>query len=95
MLWTLKPRVTPAEDLPHQGKADELFTVLIFLKEPLEIVKEHPIKNRVFRMMLAVDPCHGRGDDSRDGPDCRRMPCIPDVPEMHTSAHFFKSVNEG
>ena len=41
-----------------------LETILIFSKEPLKIIKEYPIKNRVFRMMLAVDPCHGREDDS-------------------------------
>jgi hypothetical protein len=34
-------------------------TILIFLKKPLERIKKHPIKNRVFRMPLAVDPCHG------------------------------------
>ena len=38
-----------------------LETRLIFPKEPLEIIKEHPVKHRVFRMTLAVDPCHGRG----------------------------------
>jgi hypothetical protein len=39
-------------------------TILIFSKEPLEIIKEHPIKNRVFWMALVVNPCHGREDDS-------------------------------
>jgi len=38
--------------------------ILIFTKEPLEIVKKHAVKHRVLRMTLAVDPCHGREDDS-------------------------------
>jgi len=38
-----------------------LKTILIFPKEQLEIIEEHPIKHRVFRMALSVDPCHGRG----------------------------------
>jgi hypothetical protein len=41
-----------------------LETILIFLKELLEIIEEHPIKYSVLRMTLAVDPCHGREDDS-------------------------------
>jgi hypothetical protein len=41
-----------------------LETRLIFPKEPFEIIKEHPVKHRMFWMMLAVDPCHGREDDS-------------------------------
>ena len=41
-----------------------LETILIFPQEPLEIVKKHPVKNRIFRMTLPVDPCHGREDDS-------------------------------
>ncbi len=45
--------------------------ILIFLKEPLEIIKEHPVKNRVFRMTLAIDPCHGKDRDSRKGPGNR------------------------
>ncbi len=41
-----------------------LETILVFSKEQLEIVKKHPVKHRVLRMTLAVDPCHGREDDS-------------------------------
>jgi hypothetical protein len=37
--------------------------ILVFSKEKLEIVKKHPVKNRVLRMTLAVNPCHGREDD--------------------------------
>jgi len=48
-----------------------LETGLIFTKKPLEIIKEHPVKHRVFRMTLAVDPCHGREDDSRNRPGTR------------------------
>ncbi len=48
-----------------------LETRLIFPKEPFEIIKEHPVKHRVFRMTLAVDPCHGREDDSRNRPGTR------------------------
>ena len=32
--------------------------IFIFSKELLKIIKEHTIKNRVFRMMLTVNPCH-------------------------------------
>jgi hypothetical protein len=38
-----------------------LETILILLKKLLEIVKKHPVKHCVFRMTLAVDPCHSRG----------------------------------
>jgi len=38
--------------------------------------------------------CHGRGDDSRNGPDCGKRPCSPDVPGMHESANLLKSVNK-
>jgi hypothetical protein len=53
----------------HPRLSDEvpvllLETIFIFPEEPLEIVKEHPVKHRVFRMTLAVDPCYGREDDS-------------------------------
>jgi hypothetical protein len=37
-----------------------LETGLIFPEESLEIIEEHPVKQRVFRMALAVNPCHGR-----------------------------------
>jgi hypothetical protein len=47
-------------------------TFLIFTKEPLKIIKEHPVKHRVFRMMLPVDPCHGREDDSQNGPGTKK-----------------------
>jgi len=46
-----------------------LKTVLILRQEPLEIMKEHPVEDRVFRMTLAIDPYHGREDDSRNGPE--------------------------
>jgi len=45
-----------------------LETILIFPKELLKIIKEHPVKHRVFRMTLTVDPCHGSRDDSKNGP---------------------------
>ena len=52
--------------LDHRTKIPVLLLepMLIFSKEPLKIIKEHPVKHRVFRMTLAVDPCHGREDDS-------------------------------
>jgi len=56
--------------------------ILIFLKKPLKIIKKHPVKNRMFRMTLAVDPCHGRGHDSRNGPGGRNKPQRPDTPGM-------------
>jgi len=68
--------------------------ILIFSKELLEIIKKHPIKNGVFRMTLAVDLCHGREDDSRNGPDCGKRLCSPDVPGMYASANLLKSVNK-
>jgi len=49
---------------------------------PVEIIKEHPIKNRVFWMTLAVDPWHSREDDSRNGPGSRKEPQRPDTPGM-------------
>jgi hypothetical protein len=57
-----------------------LETILVFSKEPLEIIKKHPVKHRVFRMTLAVDPCHGREDDSQNGPRGRKKPRRPDTP---------------
>ncbi|MGB6340732.1 MAG: hypothetical protein WBF32_13250 [Candidatus Aminicenantaceae bacterium] len=56
--------------------------VLIFSKESLEIIKKHPVKHRVFRMSLAVDPCHGREDDSRNRPRNSKEPQRPDTPEV-------------
>jgi hypothetical protein len=38
--------------------------ILIFSKKLLKVMKKHPIKNRVCRMMLAIDSCQGREDDS-------------------------------
>jgi len=64
------------------------------IEEPLEIIEEHPVENRVFRMTLAVDPCHGREDDSQNGPDYGRRPCTPDVPGMIESANLSKNVNK-
>ena len=57
-----------------------LETIIIFTKEPLEIINEYPVKHRVFRMTLPVDLSHGREDDSRTGPDCGKRPCNPDFP---------------
>ncbi len=52
--------------LDHRAEVPvlSLETILIFPEEPLEIIKEHAVKHRVFRMTLAIDPCHGRGDNS-------------------------------
>jgi hypothetical protein len=44
---------------------------LVLSEKLLKIMKEHPIKNSVFRMTLAVDPCHGSRDDSKNGPKWR------------------------
>ncbi len=41
-----------------------LETLFIFPKKILEIIKEHLVKHCVFWTTLAVDPCHGREDDS-------------------------------
>ncbi|MCK4805466.1 MAG: hypothetical protein KAT88_12940, partial [Spirochaetes bacterium] len=41
-------------------------------KGQLEIVKKHPIKNSVFWMTLSVHPCHGREDDSQNGPGTKK-----------------------
>lgn len=35
----------------------------------------------MFRMTLAVDPCHGWGHDSRYGPGGRNKPQRPDTPK--------------
>jgi len=45
-----------------------LETIIIFPKEPLKGIKEHTIKNRVFRMSLPVDTCHGSRDVSGNRP---------------------------
>jgi len=58
-------------------------TILIFSKKPLKIIKEHTIKNRVFRMMLPVDPCHG----SRKEP---QRPDTPGVPSVLSQTIFVK-----
>ena len=52
--------------LDHRAEVSVLLlkTGLVFSKEQLEIVKKHPVKHRVFRMTLAVYPCHSREDDS-------------------------------
>jgi hypothetical protein len=59
-----------------------LKTILIFSEEPLKIIKEYPIKKRMFRMTWAVDPCHGRGVYSRNGPGSRKEPQRSDTPGM-------------
>jgi len=48
-----------------------LETRLIFSGVPLKIIKEHPVKHRVFRMKLTVDPCPDRENDSRSRPGWR------------------------
>jgi len=55
---------------------------LIFSKEPFKIIKKYPVKERVFRMTLAVDPWHSREDDSQNGPGSRNEPQRPDSPGM-------------
>jgi len=44
------------------------------IKELLKIIKEHPIKNRAFRMSQPVDPCHGSRDVSRNRPGSGKEP---------------------
>lgn len=61
---------------------DHRTEIVIFLKEPLEIIKEHPVKSLMFRMMLTVDPCHGREDDSRNGPGAKISLKRADTPGM-------------
>jgi len=53
------------EGLDHRTEIAVLLLepILIFSKEPLKIIKEYPIKNRMFRMPLVVDSCHGREDE--------------------------------
>jgi hypothetical protein len=57
-------------------------------------LKEYPIKSRALRMTLVIDLCHDRDVDSRNGPDCRKRPCGPDVPGMIESAYLLKNVNK-
>jgi hypothetical protein len=45
--------------------------VLVLSEELLKIVKQQPIENCTLRMTLTVYPCHGSGDDSRNGPGFR------------------------
>ena len=58
-----------------------LETILIFAKKPVEMVIKHPVKHRVFRMTLAIDPCHGSKDDSRNRPGGRKESQILHTPE--------------
>jgi hypothetical protein len=82
--------------LDHRTEISTLLLelILILSQKPLEIMKEYPIKNRMFRMTFVVDPCHGREDDSRNGPDCGKRPCSPDVPGMIESANLLKNVDK-
>ncbi|MFO7866265.1 MAG: hypothetical protein R6V02_05565 [Candidatus Aminicenantes bacterium] len=45
-----------------------LETILIFSEKLLEIMKKHPVEYCEFRMTLAVDPCHGGRDGSKNEP---------------------------
>jgi len=65
------------------------------LEETARNNKEHPIENRVFWMTLAVNPCRGKEDGSRNGPVCSKRPCSLDVPGIHTPSNFMKSANKG
>jgi len=49
-----------------------LETILIFCKEPLEIMKKHPVENSALRMTLAIDPYHSMWSDSGNGPECKK-----------------------
>jgi hypothetical protein len=48
--------------------------VQIVLKELFEIMKELPVKNRIFRVTLAVGPRQGRIQGSQNGPEDRKEP---------------------
>ena len=50
--------------------------VLIFQKELLKIMEENTVKHCTFRVMLTIDPAHGRDSDSRNGP-VRRIAYFP------------------
>jgi hypothetical protein len=54
---------------PQEGQSSG--STVIFAKKPVEIVIKHPIKHSVFRMTMAIDPCHGRENDSQNGPESR------------------------
>jgi hypothetical protein len=36
-------------------------------------------------------PCHGNKDDSKNGPDCGKRPCSPDIPGIIESANLKKA----
>jgi len=41
---------------------------LIFSKEPVKGMEQHPVEHGAFRMSGAIDPCHSRSLESRNGP---------------------------
>jgi hypothetical protein len=47
--------------------------VFIFKKKWLKIMEKYAVKNGAFRMMLAVDPAHGRDSYSRNMPGRERL----------------------
>jgi hypothetical protein len=49
-----------------------LEAILILSQKRLEIMKKHPVKHCEFRMTLSADPCHGRKDDSQNGPGAKK-----------------------
>jgi hypothetical protein len=59
-------QILPYNILDHRPEIPVLLfePIPIFSKELRKVIKEYPIKNRVFWMTLAVDSCHGSGYDS-------------------------------
>jgi len=41
---------------------------LIFGKELVKVMEQHPVEHGAFGMSRAIDPCHSRSLESRNGP---------------------------
>jgi len=95
-LWIAAVQVLVYHFLNNRPQVTIVFfkSVLIFQKEWFIIMEEDAVKNCAFRMTLAIDPAHGRKDDSRNGPDCGKRPCSPGVPELYAPENLLKSVNK-
>jgi len=50
---------------------------LIFLKERVKVMEEHPEEHGAFRMSGTVNSCHSKNIDSGNRPEYRNMPLRP------------------
>jgi hypothetical protein len=55
-----------------------LETGLILSQEPVEMMRQHPVKDRPLRMSRAIDSRHSTRKASRNGPTSRIPPRLPE-----------------